>query len=165
MSSGEGSKRFVGSFKLEGLPSLKSYLPEVPKLEEHLPKLEKFPSLMELVDKPEPSARSSRSRGLFEDLLQSRPEVLLQDAHQHPGAYDEDVVALLERMVENRGVINELEPADAEKLNRATAEFFSASPSTKSAPRPESKRVAIKPVDSPEEKPMDIPSDNPFWWT
>jgi hypothetical protein len=120
---------------------------------------------MELVDKPTPTARSSRSRGLFEDLLQSHPEVLLQDAQQHPEAYDEDVVAILARMVENRDAINELKPAEVEKLNQATTEFFSATPSTKDVPRPQPKRVAREPVESPEEVVMDVPSGDPFGWT
>jgi len=117
---------------------------------------------MELVEKS-PSTSSSRSRGLFEDLIQSRPEVLLQDALEHPGAYDEDVIDLLSRMVENRKLA--ITDDEVEKLNLATAEFFSASPG-KPKEKPKTtvqmpRRVPTAPV----EEPMDIPSQNAFWWT
>lgn len=146
----------------EGYPSLSSYLPRIPKVEDHLPKM---PTLLELAEAPPPSAGKSRSRGLFDDLLQARPEVLLQDALEHPGAYEEDVVELLKRMTENRHLIDQLSQEEAEKLNLATAEFYSSSPGKPPVLPRKPKKVVMEAVESPTEEPIDIPTQDAFWWT
>ena len=160
MSSDRSSGKSKPSPSAEIWPSLSSYLPRIPRIEDHLPRL---PNLLELVEQEKTPAKS-RSRGLFEDLLQARPEVLMQDALEHPEAYDDDVIELLRRMVENREGVIALGDDEAEKLNLATAEFFSASPGKKKEVAKTPGRVRGIPS-APVVEPMDLPSNNAFWWT
>lgn len=118
---------------------------------------------------PPPPLQARRPRGLFEDLLQARPEVLLQDARENPGAYDDDTLEILRRMYENRVAIDDLKEEERRKLNEATGEFFSSTPRQKSPASPATplRHRAVDPPRPPEDaEPRGLANEvDPFWWS
>lgn len=154
---------------LEGLPSL----PE-----------NQFPTFQELVDQeliepPEPSQNS----GLFFQLV-GDPAVLYREYLDDPDRFDEEAGLLLQQLYSGLKTLEQLDPEEAEILNRATAEYAQYSPKQEkpSGPqRPSLPRSVTPSDDEPEipwtehvqgpslptlDTPISLPDSAPtFWWT
>lgn len=103
---------------------------------------------------------------MFEELLSSRPEPLLQSAAEHPDRYDERALSLIRAIYNNSTSYEELLPEEQVLVDQATTEFFQA-PSPK---KPESKKHSThsSPIhhhEPPKEEPIDGPVTDAFWWT
>lgn len=79
-----------------------------------------FPKLHELVE-AERAPSSSRPKGLFEELLGSRPEAMYLDADAHPEKYEDGALELLRELV---ATPRELSAAERELLDRSVLAFL-----------------------------------------
>lgn len=139
---------------------LKSMLPDVTfRIEDHLPLVE-VPSPFEVIEAPV----KRRPRGLFQDLLQGRPEALLQDAQEHPDSYSPDEIALLQALYEGRKQLVQLTQGEMETLDHAVMEFASSTPNKKEKAKPVATPLQ-RPTTFPVEAAQDSPAVNAFWWT
>jgi len=122
----------------------------------------KFPTVAELVEElGRPASSSDRPRGLFEELLLSRPEELYLDALEHPEKYDPQVLPLTRELISLRR-----KPTEAERrvLDRAVLDLTEA-PRQKAAPVP--RRAPPPPAERPREAADPFPElegMKPFWW-
>lgn len=130
------------------------------------PQFPKFPTLMQLVEAP-PALPARRKKGLFEDMLQARPEILLQDAHKNPQSYDQDAYEILYRMHEGKKKFQELTQQEQQALDEATMEYFSATPRQRApaAPISPSSGYRAAPETAATPTPIEAPSVDAFWWT
>lgn len=152
--------------------SLESFLPKVPQVLP--PEPPKPPALFELVDPPtSPSSMDRPSGGLFQELLQGRPEAMYLDSLDSPDKYDEDLRKLLSELVSTgrRPSFEEHKKLDAAVLTFMEAPRAKAAPPPKPAlPKklPEFKRPEFTGGD--EEVPGPEPAlgsggnPRPFWW-
>ena len=129
----------------------------------------KFPSHRELADADalmQLSPKKPVSQGLFEQLLQKRPEPLLQSAAEFPDRYSEKTTALLHALYNNATTFEKLTAEEKELLNQATSEFFSATPAKPGAP-PTTSMPSLRgtPVVVPHPQPVEGPVTDAFWWT
>jgi len=122
----------LSSLKLINWKDFLPPLPEIPtsqKIFQALTRSAVEPEQKLTKEGPEADQSASwRNRGLFFELLHARPEHLLQDAQTNGKAYDENDLALLQQIYENRDRIAQLTKEETERLNKATAEFYSAKP-------------------------------------
>jgi hypothetical protein len=109
----------------------------------------KFPSIEELITEqirassPDAQRHSRRSRtGMFQELLQSRPEAIYVDSLEHPDKYAEELRALLTELVNTRR-----QPTSDErlKLDAAVLDFMAAPPAPRAALKKEQPRVTKLP--------------------
>lgn len=151
--------------------SLESFLPKVPQVLP--PEPPKPPSLFELVEQPSSTGRPSV--GLFQELLQGRPEAIYLDSLENPDKYDEDLRQLLSELVSTgrRPSFEEHKKLDAAVLTFMEAPRAKAAPPPKPAlPKklPEFKRPDFVDSDVGEEVPGPEPTlgsggnPRPFWW-
>lgn len=136
--------------------------PKAPTAQAPAPPLPPTPFL-ELRESPP----KRRQRGVFDELLASRPEVLLQDAQDHPEAYEDDTLLLLEELYQNVREIRDLTEAERRKLDEATVEFFSASPKTAAPINAPKRGFQIPPAIDVPQPPEDLPDPDvidAFWW-
>jgi hypothetical protein len=140
------------------LDMLKNVLPDVTfRIEDHLPLVE-VPNPFEVVEPPP----KRRPRGLFQDLLQGRPEALLHDSQEHPDSYSQDELELLQALYEGRRQLAQLTQGEMETLDKAVMEFASSTPKEK--PKPVVVRLQRSPA-APVEETQDSPEVNAFWWS
>lgn len=125
-----------------------------------------FPTVAELLETQAPASSSGKPTGLFEELLQSRPEVLYVDMTEHPEKYEDGVTDLVRELVSSR---RELQPEERALLDRAVLDFM-ASPRPK-AERPKKPEPRLTLPRADEAAPVvDAPDDLPdgearaFWW-
>lgn len=128
--------------------------------------IEPFPTLQELAYAELHSPKAEKPRdGLFNQLLESRPEVLHIDASEHPDKYDTETIALLRDLVNRRLDVRELDEEDLLRLDRATLDFATATPKAETKKPPTApKKVAVE--DSGPVMGVDVPASDmpPFWW-
>ena len=127
-----------------------------------------FPSLAELARVEPEKPKKRREQGLFEGLLQSRPEPILQVVEDVPGRFDPAAVAVLYRLYEDPHILEDLSPTEQRLLDEATAEFFAARP--RGAKKPEKatpQRLTFDDAatDGVYEDFVQGPGLNPYWWT
>lgn len=84
-----------------------------------------FPTLLELVEDSKQPPPPKKEKGVFEELLRGRVDVLLQDALESRSEYDDEVLALLHELYLNRLKLEELTPEQRLLLDAATMKFFS----------------------------------------
>ena len=139
------------------------------------PEPPKFPSVAELIEKEQQTSTPSVRRGLFQELLQGRPEEMYVDSVEHPEKYSEELRALLSEMVSTRR-----QPTSEEslKLDAAVLDFVAAprpKDPPKKTPSPPRKLDAMefKTPDFAGEGGMEVPGPDPassvgavraFWW-
>lgn len=111
----------------------------------------------------DPPAR--RRRGFFEELLQGRPEHLIQDSHEHPDAYDQETLEILKKLYDSQLSLEALSDVEKEKLDRATVEFFSATPRTRTPVNNRAGQELRGPPGLPPPEPVEGPVMDAFWWT
>lgn len=122
---------------------------------------------------------SSKPSGFYEELMQSRPEALYQDARSAPGKYEEGVTELLEQLVASRR-----EPTAEERARLDAAVLSYHERPAPPAPKPKTTPVHTQvlseadealgeraegdePAPGPETTatlPTDETGQNPFWW-
>lgn len=157
---------------------MQDYFPKFPTIsqlaaEETAPKLQlapysflRFPNLFELASAEE-TAEAKRPKGLFEELLGGRSDILFQDAQQHRDRYDETTLALLQDLVTGKRRREELTKEEREMLDQAVCDFASYVPpkETKRTPKIEVRQSALK-TEAPEHADIDIPAGTPnaYWW-
>lgn len=130
-------------------------------------KLDPFPTLYELASEEQPSPKVGRPPGLFEQLLEGRPEVLHDDAEAHPEKYQAATITLLQALVGGSRKKTELTETELEALDRATMDFASVSAAEspkreKAQPKRTPVRwVSPKAIVGEDVPPTDMP---PFWW-
>lgn len=110
---------------------------------------------------PQPADLPTRPTGLFEELLQSRPEPLHVDALEHKERYDVATARLLEELVGSGRSPTSVERA---LLDRATFDF--ATSPRRDAPPPPAPRSRPAPQEEGEEEEETIPLEAMprFWW-
>lgn len=136
-----------------------------------------FPTVKELAASAADAPSSSRPTGLFEELLQSRPEAIYIDTLDHPEKYEEGVGELVRDLVMRS---RELTGKERELLNRAVIDLAARpkdkpAPKKKAEPKPSLERLAMeealdgRDISGPDEaereatptKGNDLPA---FWW-
>lgn len=141
---------------------LEMALPSLPPIEPPKPPEPPSPPSVGIeVSDPPPRRR----RGFFEELLQGQPEHLLQDSHEHPDAYDQETLEVLKKLYESRLSLETLSEAEKEKLDRATVEFFSATPRTRAPVNNRAGQELRGPPGLPAPTPVEGPVMDAFWWT
>ncbi len=93
----------------------------------------KFPTVGQLAVSIEESTSPNRPTGLFEELLQSRPEALYLDASDHPEKYEDGVLDLARDLVQHK---RDLSSEERALLDRAIIDFMAAASKTKPKPLP-----------------------------
>ena len=127
------------------------------------PTYPKFPTLAQLAEAPPEPKR--RQKGLFEELLAARPEILLQDARENPDSYDSDALEILQQMYDGQKKIESLTQPQQQKLDEATMEFMSATPAQKAPAAPVNVSGVRQPPQAPAlPKPIESPMVDAFWW-
>lgn len=101
---------------------------------------QKFPTVQELAASDPPASPGTRPTGLFEELLQSRPEAIYIDLLDHPEKFEDGVKELVEELVTKK---RELSDRERDLLNRAVLDFL-AKPKEKVAPKPIPKKAVEK---------------------
>lgn len=123
-----------------------------------------FPTVKQLLEKKalEPSSKPS---GLYEELLQSRPEAMFVDTLDHPQKYEGGVPDLLEELTRTRRAPTEEERA---LLDRAVLDFMTKPREKPPAPKPVPRAVLEEPIEPPEApQAEEAPGGGemkPFWW-
>jgi hypothetical protein len=127
----------------------------------------KFPEIYELLD--EPMAPPRRQKGLFEELLHNRADILLSDAQAHEGKYSDDVVSLLTDLYTKKKKVEDLQPEERQLLDEATL-FFAQYDDPDKKPKKASVKKAEEAADDegdedlsedPPEGAEDLPN---HWW-
>jgi hypothetical protein len=127
------------------------------------------PKTFEVVAPPTP--KTNRPQGLFDGLLGGEPAVLLQDAAENPGKYDDQTVGLLNELVQGSKKKADLEEAEHRLLDHATLDFASYVKPKTAAKQPQ--RATRKSEDELEgmfeeglsEADMDVPEGTTaYWW-
>jgi len=96
-----------------------------------------FPTVQELAASAQLASPGTRPTGLFEELLQSRPEAIYIDILDHPEKFEDGVKELVEELVTHR---RELTAQERELMDRAVLDFL-AKPKGQPAPKPMPKKV------------------------
>lgn len=98
--------------------------------------------LIQLVDPLPP-----RPQGFFEELLRSRPEVLVQDMDRHPERYPEEARAVLVGLVGGRRPSTSLTKEERLLLDQATFNFVQDAPAPKKVvPAPKQAQRGVRPT-------------------
>lgn len=123
-----------------------------------------FPTVKELATSSE-TGSPSRPAGLYEELLQSRPEAIYVDVLDHPEKYEDGVKELASELVARR---RELTDRERELMNRAVLDFVARPKDRPPAPRPAARASAPAARDDRELE-LDPPTTEgndppPFWW-
>jgi len=105
------------------------------------------------------------SRGVFEELLSGRPEPILQSAAESPDRYDEQALSLLRALYNNSARFSDFTPEEKDLINRATMEFFSATPAAKTPPATQPRAVQPPAGSAIIAEPVEGPVVDSFWWT
>jgi hypothetical protein len=129
-----------------------------------------FPKHRELADADalmQLSPKKPVPQGLFEQLLQKRPEHILQSADEFPDRYNAQTLSLLRALYNNATTFEQLTAEEKELLNQATSEFFSATPAKPGTPPRASTPSTLTgtPVAAPKPQPVEGPVMDAFWWT
>jgi hypothetical protein len=139
------------------------------------PEPPKFPTLEELVEQDRRISTPSVRRGLFQELLQGRPEEMYVDSLEHPEKYSDELRTLLTEMVSTR---KRPSPEESLMLDAGVLDFM-AKPKPKEVPKPPPAKKKVESMDfkSPDfagadyfESPGPDPALSvgggvkPFWW-
>lgn len=136
----------------------------------------RFPTFLELVEADKlPPPKSDRPKGLFEELLNARPEALYLHVNEHLEQFEEGTLPLLYDLVEGGKRFRDLTLEEQGILDRATFHFATDTPRTqKTAAAPRLPPTREDPPDEGEEKtaeetPTETSDINPeemrpYWW-
>lgn len=138
-----------------------------------------FPTVKELATSTEATS-STRPTGLFEELLQSRPEAIYIDLLDHPEKFEDGVKELVEELVARPRALSDKE---RDLMNRAVLDFVAKPKDKPRAPakKPEVSRLGMDETLGDEDlatllagdagdddAPIAASSSNgepaPFWW-
>jgi hypothetical protein len=150
------------NFDFYGSESIGANIPQFPPF----PTFPQFPTLNDLLEVA-PTA-PPKPRGVFQELMSSRPEYILQSAEEYPGRYDDRALSLLRAIYNNTTSYEALSPNDQELINQATMEFFQRPPikePRKASLGTSQKQTAIIDDGPIREEPIEGPIMDAFWWT
>lgn len=101
--------------------------------------------------------------GLFEAVLQSRPEAMYEDALEHPDKYEDGVPQLLEDLASSRRATTDTE---RELLDRAVLDFTRKLPAVPKPPTPPSPPNSPSNYEPGDTNVFTGPEEEPtaFWW-
>ncbi len=133
------------------------------------PKPMAFPSVDDLAAEQAGATVSATKseRGLFQELLLSRPEGIYEDAVDHPEKYAPEVLPLTRELLESRR-----EPTTVERaiLDAAVLDLMKTAPKPAAPPPTRAKLERAMPILSPPPAPVPISSPagegepQAFWW-
>jgi len=132
--------------------------------------LSKFPTVAELAAESAHASAPDRPRGLYQELLLSRPEPLYADVLDHPEKYPETVMPILRSLLETRREPTEEERKvlDAAVIDFATKTREQKVPTPRPAKRQKKKELEhrMPELSSDATSPPALPDGEmkPFWW-
>lgn len=143
-----------------------------------LQKFPSFPTVQELLDVKnphpfvqlaEPLAPPSPTRGLLQELLGGRLDVLIHDAYANPSRYDGDTRSLLDLLGNDPKYIQKMTEDEQLMLNRAVIDFAAFKPKEKTAAKLPLKPKPTTPGEDSGRGPQveeDGPGGtmSPYWW-
>jgi hypothetical protein len=125
----------------------------------------KTPTFFELVEENRAPAQTDRPKGLYEDLLNARPEALYLHAIEHKEDFNE-VLPLLNELVNGKS-FKDITLEEQKALDAATMEFVTYVPSKKKDALRSLTRISVTvPTEPPPIPGVDVPEGTvrPYWW-
>lgn len=124
-----------------------------------------MPALAELVAETRAPKLTERPKGMFEDLLNAKPEALYLHALEHSADF-EQALPILRDMVDGDKKFSDLTLDEQKLLDLATVEFATYTPKTQRPRVPIHQQVKQEPTEPPPIPGVDVPeaNPNPYWW-